>query len=121
MRTPLLALLLVALCAACFRPRGNQPEYEPPKIEVQNRHLGPVVVYLRSGEERIRLGMVHSNRVDTLSFPVGLNPSAGSFRLVADPVGGQATYTSDPINAGSGSVIRFTIESELRYSHVEIR
>jgi hypothetical protein len=121
MRALLLTLMVLTASASCFRPRAEDPAYEPPRIEVENRYLGPVVVYLRSGEERMRLGMVHSNRVDVLRFPVGLNPTAGSFRLVADPVGGEETFISEAINIGSGTVVRFTIELELRYSHVEVR
>lgn len=117
---PLLALALL-LPASCFRPRSTDPEAEPPRIQVRSRYLGPVVVYLRTGGNAVRLGMIQSNRTETYDFPVGVNPYGPGIRLVADPIGDFEAYISETITVTAGTTIVFTIENELRHSNVIVR
>jgi hypothetical protein len=118
-----LSATLLTSGSACFRTQkgGGTPEEEPPTIEVRNRYLGAVVVYLISSGNSQRLGMIQSNRTENFRFPVGVNPYGPGLRLVADPVGDFETYTSETISVSSGAVIVLTIENELRHSGVIIR
>jgi hypothetical protein len=117
-----LSATLLASGSACFRPRNTQtPDAELPTIEVRNRYLGAVVVYLVASGNAQRLGMIQSNRTESFGFPVGVNPYGPGLRLVADPVGDSETYSSETLNVSSGSVIVFTIENELRHSNVIVR
>jgi hypothetical protein len=113
-------VFLVLFMSACFRPRSSDPAPEPPKIEVRSRFIGPVVVHVLSGGTSTRLGMVPSNRSQSFDFPVGVNPFGASLRLIADPIGEFENYTSDAFSVSSGTLVIFTIESELRYSSVII-
>ncbi len=123
MRRRLVPLLALALLfqAACFRPRTTDPEMEAPRIQVRSRYLGPVVVYLRTGGNAVRLGMVQSNRTETFDFPIGVNPYGPDIRLVADPIGGFESYISDSLSLSAGTTIVLTIENELRHSNVIVR
>jgi hypothetical protein len=117
-----LSASLLAGGVACFRAGGGEtPEEEPPTIEVRNRYLGAVVVYLIASGNSQRLGMIQSNRTENFRFPVGVNPFGPGLRLVADPVGDFEAYTSETLSISSGVVVVLTIENELRHSNVIIR
>ena len=117
-----LSATLLMSGSACFRARGaERPEEEPPTIEVRNRYLGAVVVYLITSGNAQRLGMIQSNRTENFRFPVGVNPYGPGLRLVADPVGDFEAYTSETLSVSSGALIVLTIENELRHSNVIVR
>lgn len=119
MRTLVLVLVLLT-AGGCFRPRGEEPEPVPPKIEIRSRFIGPVVVYLLVNGNSNRIGMIPSNRRQTFDFPVGVNPFGSSLNLVADPIGEFESYTSDAFSISPGATVVLTIETELRYSNIVI-
>lgn len=123
MRSALLTLLvgLLLLPSGCFRPRERDPQAEPPRIEVRNRYFGAIVVYVLSGGNDVRLGMIQSNRSETFDFPLGINPYSSTIRLRVDPIGDYQGYISPGIAASSGTTIVLTVENELRHSNVIVR
>ena len=89
-------------------------------IRVQNQNWSDVVVYaVRSGRKH-RLGMVTSMSSARFRLPRGLALGAGDLRLVADPIGSNRSFTSEPIHLGTGQEVALSLQNHLPMSTVSV-
>ena len=68
---------------------------------------------------RIRLGTVGTGQTGHFMLPAGFT-TGGSIRLVADPIGSRATYSTEPLNVSPGSQLQLRVENNLRLSTVSM-
>ena len=141
MRLRSVIVILAALCAACRSGRGttdvgNTPptissdtsvftEATSATLRVESRHRLEVNVFVLTPDgTRHRLGRVGTAR--TASFNIArfarLN---GVLRFVAEPLGTRSNFSTRVISSSVivklGNEARWTIESDVTRSHIEVR
>ncbi|HEY7480901.1 MAG TPA: hypothetical protein VH680_10355 [Gemmatimonadales bacterium] len=118
-------LLLVAGCAAKSSPaEGAQESREKTAetaLQVENHHVGDIVVYLMRGNQPYRLGMVAAVSSAHFTFPYRHIGSTGNARLRADAIGGARSVTSEYLHIQPGQWLRWTLENELRRSFLTVQ
>jgi hypothetical protein len=79
-------------------------------LEVRNQSFSDMRIYaIRSGAERVRLGVVNGNSTGTLVIPGYLIAGLPSIRFLADPIGGNRTPVSEEISVRAGDLVQLTI------------
>lgn len=126
-----IALLLSAVVVAAggcslFGGLGGSPDnpMEAPTattvgVVVQNQHWSDMVIYVVSGGQRRRLGMVTTGNRD--GFEISRNLLTSNLYLLAEAVGSSASIRTDVLNVGEGDVVVWTLENQLRLSDYIIR
>ena len=116
--------LCLAVASACGSARHSK---EPPSpsdsevlLEVENHHWNDIVVYLMNGTQSQRLGTVSGVSTDRFVFQYRQIATGGKVRLKAQPVGGQPSFTSEDVVIQSGQGIKWTLESDLKRSHLTV-
>jgi hypothetical protein len=105
--TGLIALLAVASCRSTGR--GALSQRPETFVQVENRSMLDMTVYVvRSGERR-RLGLVNALSTQTLTIPSVLVEGLGVLRFVADPIGASRTPVSEEIVVRHGDTVRLII------------
>jgi len=120
-----LAALAVALTfsfslsdCAIFRGRGGHA-HGSVAIQVRNDNWLDVDVFLMRNGQPERLGMVNS--LSEESFAVDADRfHVNDIRVLVDPIGSNATWTSPAIVLGSGQGIRVDIKNALSLSTVSV-
>jgi hypothetical protein len=118
------SFLGLAATSACGSARHSKDTPSPGNseilLEVENHHWSDVVVYLMNGSQSQRLGMVGAVSTDNFVFSDRKLATSGKLRLRADPIGGQASFTSEDVLIQSGQSLKWTLESDLRRSTLAI-
>lgn len=118
------ALLLVAGCAANSAEADREESREKTAetaLQVENHHVGDIVVYLMRGNQPYRLGMVAAVSSASFTFPYRHVGSTGNARLRADAVGGPRSVTSEYLHIQPGQWLRWTLENDLRRSFLTVQ
>jgi hypothetical protein len=124
-RAAALAAGLVAFSGAGACRSSNTYDVDAPMPErvvlsVKNDHFLDMDIYALSSGLPTRIGTVPG--LSTAKF--ALSPTlygAGDFRIIAAPIGGNGRASSGALSLHSGQQIDFTITSNLRASHAEVR
>ena len=95
---------------------GDVAAVEEIPVRVSNHNWSDVVVYALHSGVRYRLGAVSSMSSRVLTIPKGVISSLDGVQLMADPIGGDQTYTTEPIVTAPGDAIAFDIENQLSIS-----
>jgi hypothetical protein len=106
--------VLTAAAPGCASRRGKQDraaaESERTVVRVENQGFSDMTIYvLRSGTQRIRLGLANGNRTTVFEIPRYLVSFPTSLRFVADPIGSSRTPVSDEIAVNPGDEVVLTI------------
>lgn len=118
------ALALAALTSSCGRQaRLSQAEQDalaraPVALEVTNDNPLDIVVYLRVGEERRRLGMVTTGQTASFELDPATLRGFSDVRIVVDPIGEGVEYTSDRLMVGPGEAIQVRVGATLQRTTV---
>ncbi|HEX5438176.1 MAG TPA: hypothetical protein VFW98_13550 [Gemmatimonadaceae bacterium] len=112
--------MLAALATACslggkHRSSGPVRRTEIP-VEVSNHNWSDMVVYAMHLGTRYRLGTVTSMSSRDLRIPPGVAGISDGVQLVADPIGSDQVYVTEPIVTGPDEGIVFSIENQLSIS-----
>lgn len=123
-RRVLWGVTLAAGIAGC-RHRGTEAPAPADRdaaviVEVENHYYGDVVIYLARGGQRQRLGMVTALSTAEFKFPWRQLSLTGTSRLVASPIAGARSYSSDPLYVQPGQSISWTLESDLGRSSLSV-
>jgi hypothetical protein len=120
------ALVLFGL-AACSRASKVDEDREvlyrsdaAVAVRVVNRSQLDVTIYLLHDGARERLGTVTASTTATYSVRTR-TLATGDFALLADPVGGTRTWTTERLSASQGSEFVWTLESDFSLSAVLVR
>ncbi len=90
-------------------------------IRVENRHWGDVTVYLFRRSSRARLGIVTSNSTQVFRVPIGMGGGkAVDLSLVADVVGSDEQYRSDPLTVLDGQEVLLRLEVRMVHSSTSV-
>ena len=89
-------------------------------ILVRNRHWLDLNIYLIRGTVSERLATAGGLSEKIISLPWRRITGSGTIRLGADPVGQNRGIVSETIVVRPSSVVEWTIESDLRASHVSV-
>ena len=114
-------LLTTSTIAACSAKSGDEGDAEPIEVDVQitieNRNWQDVVVFAIRGGNRVRLGLVTSQRTETFVVKSEMTRT-GQFHLLADPVGSLTTYDSGEVRIEPGDQVRWTLAANLTHSAI---
>jgi len=127
----LAAAVLAALAAtSCSKQTASSPftggggqgrEARQIRIEVVNNNFADMSIYVMDSGTNFRVGDVTGKTTARFTLdPNQISPSAG-LRLLADPIGSRDAFLSDPVSAGPGSFVVFTIGAALSQSYVTLR
>jgi len=121
---PTLAVVLAAACAPGATMDGAagpaQKTATPATVTVQNSNWLDVVVYVVSGTQRQRLGMVTALGTQTFRIPRGAMGN-GRVQVFADPVGSTQGYLSESISVQPGQRLALDVGQNLSHSFLAIR
>ncbi|MDQ3137077.1 MAG: hypothetical protein M3Q93_05770 [Gemmatimonadota bacterium] len=120
------SLLLAAALTGCGSKTDQtsaEPQVDPNTpvlVEVENHYQGDVIIYLSQGAQRQRLGMVSALSSAEFSFPWRRLSLSGTSRLVAYPIAGSQTHSSDQLHVQPGQSISWTLEGDLDRSSLSV-
>jgi hypothetical protein len=89
-------------------------------LEVTNHNWNDVVVYVRHGGIRTRLGTVGTAKSIVLRFP-RTYAYAAPISLIAAPIGNPSSFESERFIVQSGQSVFWTVENSLQRSSLMIR
>jgi hypothetical protein len=117
----LVAVLISGACAQGMQRSANSNSSEQrTTIRVENNNWLDMVVYAVMSGSRLRLGSVGTGSVADFKLPSGYGDGSG-FRLIMDPIGAPAGYSTEFITVGPGGRIQLRVENNLALSSVMIR
>lgn len=90
-------------------------------VRVGNNNWLHVNVYAVRGSMRHRLGTVTSLSSETFRVPGHLLESGTTIRLVADPIGSDETWHTEPIHVSAGGYVDLTLENRIALSSYSAR
>jgi len=109
-----LAIVAAGMAAGCatapVRPvfEGRSAVTQDVLVTVENRIFLDVVIYSESPGSRVRLGPVGGGLKRSFKIPKHQR-LASTIRLVADPIGSQQSWASEPFAAMPGTEVRWTV------------
>lgn len=118
-----LALCLAVGTAGCASRGGRSNGWTESRsgqvVTVRNDNWLDVAIYLVKGVSRFRLGTVRGASSET--FRIQDEPNAATpVRLLADPIGSQQRYLTEPIVVSPGQRIELRVGSPIAVSTVAI-
>jgi hypothetical protein len=113
-RTLLLSALLVLLAGCGASRGGTESETTPLRINNQSWLDMRIYVVATGSGQRIRLGMVTANSVQTLRIPAHVVGFGREVSFVADPVGSPTVASSWNIFVRPGQPVSLTIPPTVR-------
>ena len=120
-RAALSAFLVLASCAPAATQTATSAPPEPGiSLTVANQNWLDVTVYAIRGATRIRIGQVTGNGTAQLRIPRHLLV-AGQVRLMADPIGSNELYISEPISVDPDQRLQLTVAPAVNMSSYAVR
>lgn len=111
-----------AACASKQRPGPvtwvDAPS--PPTVTVRNDNWLDVVVYLVRGASRFRIGTVNGTSSQTFRLPAAGLGGGTPLQIMADPIGSNAGYLTDPIVLGPGQRLELKVGSPISISSYSV-
>lgn len=126
------ALVPLVLAASACGGFGRQPGTPNPvadedqrdpdiTVRVQNNAWSSIHVYAVTGGQWESLGVVSSQNSSDYTLSRAMLGGRGEIRLVADPIGSNQGYFSDPILIEPGDRVEWTLQNNLSLSSVFVR
>lgn len=116
------ALLLFCACASSGgNPYSQTSASEAISIQVDNESWSDVVVSVRCGTMRRRLGMVPSNARMSFVIPSTLSAYGGEVCFEADPVGSDEAHESPAVVFTGGEKYFWRLANRREQSTLEVR
>lgn len=101
-------------------PREDQREQDI-TVHVKNNAWNSIHVYAVAGGQWESLGVVSSQNSSDYVLSRSVLGGRGEIRLVADPIGSNQGYFSDPILIEPGDRVEWTLQNNLSLSSVFVR
>src|SRR5574341_346548 len=108
-------------CAPAARPAGETAVDPGIVLVVRNDNWLQVDVYLLRATARHRLGSVSSMSTQVFRIPRALYAASGTVQLLADPIGTNQTFRTEPIPVGQTRQIELTVAEYLPFSRLMLR
>ncbi len=94
---------------------------EPATVSVTNSNWLDMTVYVTRDGTRQRLGTVTSMQTRTFRVPKPFTLGNGNVRLLADPIGSEQAYATQPLVFNNGDRLDWKLENNLALSSYRIR
>lgn len=109
---------LAATAIACSRAPAPQSGAIPQDavLTVANDHWLDVNVYALRAGTRHRVGTVTGQQSDTIPLRTNIIAAGTDVRLIAEPIGMNQSYVSDPVYVNPGAWVALTVRSPLNLS-----
>jgi len=126
-RTWIQAGLIGALLAlGCRGPRQNvdpapAPDADGFSLVLNNHQVLDANIFVQHDGQVDRVGMVSASSSKVLVLPLWLLGQSNNIRLIAEPIGNDARYTSDMLVVQPGQVIELNVEGVLERSNYSIQ
>ncbi|MGH7468537.1 MAG: hypothetical protein ACRENP_11305 [Longimicrobiales bacterium] len=118
------ALAAAAMGSACASnsqgPQSDQSLSRQTTLLVENNNWSDMAVYLVRNGLRARVGTVPSFSRARFVLSDALVGGVADLRLLADPIGSNQKYLSDPIRLGPGQQVRFRLENNVQLSSYSV-
>lgn len=88
---------------------GDSQTNGPTKVRVENQNLADMTIYAYEGSHRIRLGRAAGNTTTDLVIPTSIVSGMTQLRFLAEPLGNQRGYLSEPIPVQPGDLVDFYV------------
>jgi hypothetical protein len=109
-------LLTTACSTATYPTRETARRGATTEITVTNNNWSDMTVYALRNGSRIRVGTVVSGSRERFRLPVGFDTGSGALRLVADPIGSNEAFVSEPMAVAPGTRVVWKIENHIELS-----
>jgi hypothetical protein len=121
-----LGLVLLSLTwVACRGPRENvagpPPEADGFSLVLNNHQVLDADIFVQHDGQVDRVGMVSASSSKSLTLPLWLLGQSRLIRLIAEPIGNDARYTSDYLSVQPGQIIELNVEGVLERSNYSIQ
>lgn len=87
-------------------------------LEVTNHNWQDMHIYVQASGQRWSLGLVTTNSARSFELPRGVFASGRDVVLVADPIGSNVPYHSDPVLLEPGDRVEWRLENRLSQSRL---
>jgi hypothetical protein len=121
-------LLAALTLAGCFGPRqkldhdaGPSPLADGFELTLNNRHWLDVNVFVQHDGEASRVTTVTASSSQSLILPLWLVGESKIVRIIAEPVGEQASYATDLLRVDPGQSVELNVESVLSRSNYSVQ
>jgi hypothetical protein len=91
-----------------------------PSVTVRNDNFLDVVVYLVRGAARFRIGTVRGSSTETFRLASDGSGGMTPMRIMADPIGSNRGYVTDPIVLAPGQRLELNVASTISVSTFSI-
>lgn len=108
---------------ACARSRRTveRPPPPPVQLEIDNRALGQMRIFILHDGQSTRVGEVAGGGSQLFILPVRLLGVTGEIRLVAEPIAAFSRYVSETLIIHPGQRVVLTVQNKLDASSVAVR
>lgn len=126
----LVVVLSASACGAFSQQAGSADPVDSQDQErrdqditvlVKNNAWSSIHVYVVAGGQWSSLGVVSSQNRSDYTVPRSMLGGRNEIRLVADPIGSNRGYFSDPILVEPGDQVEWTLQNNLNLSSIMIR
>lgn len=113
-----LLLILAASSSAQEAPKkpSDKPRREEVKLVVENNNYWDMHMYAMEGGLYRSLGIVPGLGEEELTVPAYLAAPGADFQILADPIGSNVSYMTDPILLGTSDEIDLMIQGDIALS-----
>ena len=115
-RALVLSLVLLPACTHGTYGRADRTASRPVEVDVINHNWMDMVVYAERDGSRVRLGMVRTENRARFRLPRQMILGQGKVTLIADPVGADASFQSDPLLVFPGARVMLSLENQISLS-----
>jgi hypothetical protein len=116
------------LLGACLGPRqtlrddsGPSPLDNGFELTLNNHHWLDINVFVQHDGEASRVTTVTASSSQSLILPLWLLGESKIVRIIAEPVGAEGSYTTDPLRVDPGQSVELTVENVLSKSNYSIQ
>lgn len=116
-----IALAAALLVGACGGMQSSNVESGDVFVEVMNANQLDADVYLLSGGQQFRLGLVTTNGRERFRVAPRLVAPPGNLRVAADLLASRGSFVSEELRLEPGDVVRLMVQPNIRTSYVQFR
>lgn len=124
------SFVLLTLLVACAGPRQKlesptpdepTPEDDSFALVLNNRHWLDMNIFVQHDGQASRVALVTASSTRSVVLPTRLLGHSRLIRVIAEPIGGDASYTTDYLSVQPGQIVRLNLESRLAGSSYSVQ
>lgn len=88
---------------------GDSQRNGKTRLRVENQNLNDMTIYAYQGSQRMRIGRARGNATTEMDIPSSFISGATQLRFMAEPMGNQRGFLSEPIPVTPGDIVDFYV------------